>query len=552
MGFGANRYLRSSCILVLLSVSCADSGSLSPSSATSGPDPLFDQEWHLSNSGQSTFSTGVATIGNDINYQTTVSQGYSGAGVHVLLSDDGMEIDHEDLAANYDASRSRDYSQPAPYTGSGAHKNLFDMHGTAVAGIIAAVGNNAIGVKGVAPGVSISSANVVSSSVSVNTAILVDQADTTAEIVNQSWGSTQNFINPISPTYLAQIASAVSTKRSGKGTIFVQSAGNNYRVSVGGGLYQVGNSNFDGLKSTPYSLVVGALDSSDNSTATSSTGSNLWLSAYGGGDGVTTPAILTTDRSGCENGISISISTKNTFESGSNPLNTNCNYTSVMNGTSSAAAMVSGATALMLEANPNLSWRDVRHIYATTSVKVNPSIGNVENPNVASPSGHVWQQGWVENAAHYSFHNRFGFGKLDVDATVAMAKAYSLNLGTLQTSSATSGVISIAVPEDSVGTSTNLNDATGLTVESVQVKVSITHPNVGEIGLELTSPSNTKSIVKNINDSLSGVANLSDAVFTSNAFYGESSSGNWTLKVLDGATGNTGTLTNWTITVYGH
>ena len=552
MGFGANRYLRSTCVLMLLTVSCGDSGSLGSNSGTSGPDPLFDQQWFLINSGQSAFSTGAATIGKDINYQTSVSQGYSGAGVHVLLSDDGMEIDHEDLAANYDASRSRDYSQPAPYTGSGAHKNLFDMHGTAVAGIIAAVGNNSIGVRGVASGVSISSANVVSSSVSLSTAMLVDQANTTAEIVNQSWGSTQNFINVISPTYLAQIASAVSTKRSGKGTIFVQSAGNNYRVSVGGGLYRVGNSNFDGLKSTSYTLVVGALDSADSSTSTSSTGSNLWLSAYGGGDGATTPAILTTDRAGCNNGLSISIATKNTFESGSNPFNSNCNYTSAMNGTSSAAAMVSGATALMLEANPNLSWRDVRHIYATTSVKVNPSISSVENPNVASPSGHVWQQGWVENAAHYSFHNRFGFGKLDVDAAVAMAKTYSVNLGTDQTSTASSGAVSIAIPEDNTGAASILSDATGLTVESVQVKVSITHPNVGEIGLELTSPSNTKSIVKNINDSLSGVANLSDAVFTSNAFYGENASGNWTLKVLDGATGNTGTLTNWTITVYGH
>lgn len=552
MGFGVNRYLRSTCVLMLLTVSCGDSGSLGSYSGTSGPDPLFDQQWFLINSGQSAFSTGAATIGKDINYQTSVSQGYSGAGVHVLLSDDGMEIDHEDLAANYDASRSRDYTQPAPYAGSGAHKSAMDMHGTAVAGIIAAVGNNSIGVRGVASGVSISSANLVSSSVSLSTAMLVDQADTTAEIVNQSWGSTQNFINVISPTYLAQIASAVSTKRSGKGTVFVQSAGNNYRVSVGGGLYRVGNSNFDGLKSTSYTLVVGALDSADSSTSTSSTGSNLWLSAYGGGDGATTPAILTTDRAGCNNGLSISIATKNTFESGSNLLNSNCNYTSAMNGTSSAAAMVSGATALMLEANPNLSWRDVRHIYATTSVKVNPSIGSVENPNVASPSGHVWQQGWVENAAHYSFHNRFGFGKLDVDAAVAMAKTYSVNLGTDQTSNASSGAVSIAIPEDNSGSTSILSDASGLTVETVQIKVSITHPNVGEIALELTSPSNTKSIVKNINDSLSGVANLSDAVFTSNAFYGESSSGNWTLKVLDAATGNTGTLTNWTITIRGH
>src|SRR5262249_12056459 len=43
------------------------------------------------------------------------------------------------------------------------------------------------------------------------------------------------------------------------------------------------------------------------------------------------------------------------------------NYTSRFNGTSAAAPMVSGVIALMLQANPQLSYRDVQEILVRTS-----------------------------------------------------------------------------------------------------------------------------------------------------------------------------------------
>jgi subtilisin-like proprotein convertase family protein len=92
-------------------------------------------------------------------------------------------------------------------------------------------------------------------------------------------------------------------------------------------------------------------------------------------------------------------------------------------------------------------------------------------------------------------------------------------------------------------------------IEEVQIRVSITHPAVGELGIELTSPAGTRSVVKNIVDGYEDAQNLSNQVFLSNAFYGESAVGTWTIKVVDGfdiKAGNTGTLTGWAIRVYGH
>ena len=48
------------------------------------------------------------------------------------------------------------------------------------------------------------------------------------------------------------------------------------------------------------------------------------------------------------------------------------NYTNSMNGTSSATPVTSGSIALILEANPKLTWRDVKYILAKTATMVDP------------------------------------------------------------------------------------------------------------------------------------------------------------------------------------
>jgi uncharacterized protein YdiU (UPF0061 family) len=48
-------------------------------------------------------------------------------------------------------------------------------------------------------------------------------------------------------------------------------------------------------------------------------------------------------------------------------------YTDSFGGTSSAAPLVSGVVALMLEANPDLTWRDVQHVLVNSARRNDPS-----------------------------------------------------------------------------------------------------------------------------------------------------------------------------------
>ena len=65
------------------------------------------------------------------------------------------------------------------------------------------------------------------------------------------------------------------------------------------------------------------------------------------------------------------------FNDGAHPENIGCFFTSKMNGTSAATPILSGIIALMLEANPDLGWRDVEHILALTADKIDNTNSNI-------------------------------------------------------------------------------------------------------------------------------------------------------------------------------
>lgn len=538
------------------SVSKFESASLS--SGTN--DPLIKYAWHIQNTGQKVFAEDAAVAGNDLNLITAWTQKVYGRNVWIQISDDGLDDAHEDLQANFPyLNSSKNYALASPFTAIKSPPIAStDNHGTGVAGLAAAVGGNKFGSSGVAPKAHLTIANFLSDSITISTAKYLDQATGDFDISNMSWGTTQNSPADVGSSYLAQIKSVIATKRSGKGTIFVKSSGNDYAVLCNGSTssYCLGNSNFDGDNTMPYFIVVGALSASGDSSSYSSPGSNLWISTFGGEYGYDSPAMITTDRTGCTVGYAKSSATES-FEKGESAENPNCNYTSTFNGTSSAAPVASGSIALMLEANPNLNWRQVKYILAKTATVSNYSTGSITHPQYTMPASYVWEQKWITNAAGFKFQNWFGFGRINVDAAVAMAKDFITNpvdLGTYTETNWTDANtgLSSAIPDFSgTGVTSTINVSTNLTVEAVQIRVQATHADISELALELTSPSGTKSILINARNSLTGIANFTTETFLTNAFYQENTVGNWTLKVVDAKASTTGTLTSFSINFIG-
>jgi subtilisin-like proprotein convertase family protein len=212
-----------------------------------------------------------------------------------------------------------------------------------------------------------------------------------------------------------------------------------------------------------------------------------------------------------------------------------------MNGTSSAAPNLSGVIALMLQANPNLGYRDVKYILAKTAKKTDPTRTGVTTTGLINGTSVTLDQGWVRNAAGYWFSNWYGFGAVDATAAVNAAKNYTNYLPSMQTVSSNSNFSSNEnVPQYSTVGSTlsfNMNPAFTKVEHAMAILNLSDSPGLACNQIELISPSGTKSILMH---ALNGYSNngvpqqsITNSRILSNAFYGEPATGTWRLKFYD-------------------
>jgi subtilisin-like proprotein convertase family protein len=539
-------------------------------------DPLVSEQWHLKNTGQNAFADVGGVAGIDINVDPVYTNfGYTGAGVTIAVVDTGLEIAHEDLAVNVVPGGSWNFNNSTSDP-TNTVDNTGD-HGTSVSGLIAMAMGNSKGGIGVAPRVRLKGFNFLSMAVPTGPAFVASLGGSSSNpnssdalIFNQSFGIDTNTPELVVPLEENQYLAGVTSLRGGKGALYVKAAGNGFftigSVTCGATGLTCENANFDPTNTLPYQIIVGALNASGVKASYSTAGSAIWVSAPGGEFGenasvsgntgvAVESAMVTVDQSGCAKGFSRTVATTSLFDQGGAP-NTSCNYTNTMNGTSSATPVTAGVIALMLEANPTLTWRDVKHILASTARKIDPNGGAINGPL----AGYVAEPGWTANHAAptpFNYHNWYGFGMVDASTAVNMARTYTAGqLGTFtNTGFISSGAPSLAIPDHSatgVSSTVSVPAGTVRVVEAVQVRVSLKHPELGDLGIEVISPAGTRSVVKNIEDGYFGSADLSNQIFLSNAFYGENPAGTWTLKVVDALAIDTGTLTNWAIRVYGH
>ena len=382
-------------------------------------DPMLANQWHLINTGQAVGTPDWQPIygvpGMDINVAPVWVKGYTGAGVVIAVIDTGVQTNHPDLAANisttipgYNVAQSGSNANPTPNQQGGAH-------GTAVAGIIAAVANNGIGGTGIAPGASIVPIRLLAPTQNQNATVdAFRYRIQDIDITNNSWGSaTPRALAPLSVAEVQALRDSIVFGRGGLGVIHVFSSGNsgasNFFPGFGGN-DGADSSIYDGWKNSRYTITVGGFDHdgeylNEDGTITSypEAGANVLIVAPTGSNG-NFPYI------GDDEGIGSGIWTTDltgTRASGLGGMNVpphptqgeiydrdfypDADYTSRMNGTSASAPMVSGVIALMLEANPNLTWRDVQEILVRSAKQISP----LENPT--DGSGNSTQNTWFVN-----------------------------------------------------------------------------------------------------------------------------------------------------------
>jgi subtilisin family serine protease len=525
---------------------------------SSANEPLFDYIWHIKNTNQYFASTNPAAgSGVDLCMGNLWASGINGSGVKINVVDSGLEIAHEDLVDRIISGASYNFVNASTDPTRDPTNTLTDGdHGTSVAGLIAATSGNSKGGAGVAPQASLMGYNYLVTAQSISQQQISFGANpayqsTIADIFNNSNGVTQSSL--LTPnTSNTSILTNLTTLRAGKGAIHIKSAGNSFEDwdNADNGLYDgclalgisCQNANQDRENTVYNTIVVAALGADGSKSSYSTTGSALWVSGFGGEHGYDVavagtgrsanlykPAMLTTDVSSCNRGYSRAGVTKNRLDKGdgSGLENATCNYTAGVNGTSSAAPTVSGVVALMLQANPQLTWRDVRHILASTSRRVNPASAAITSETL------TLEQGWVKNGAGFWYHNWYGFGLVNAAAAVAMAQSYAVSLGTFTAQTFNAAVGDTTIPSGGLDGLTKAFSVTGpTTVEQAELTLYFSNSYIPLCTqIELSSPRGTKSIMLNMTSGHTRAA-TTGVRFLSNAFYGESAAGTWTLRFI--------------------
>ena len=484
-------------------------------------DPLFSAEWHIRGRGQNgAKKASDAKITSVWEQRDSSGNLIRGAGVTIGITDDGFQMDHPDLAANNIASLGYDFGTDQV---GGDPVYTSDNHGTAVAGVAAARGFNGKGVVGVAP-----YASLVSQRIDFSNLTDQRQAETyvhggqSIPIKNNSWGHlppSATYLGSVGPLSQAALASA-----TGDGNIIIFSAGNNLR--------QEGNTNYEGTKNSIYTLAVAASNDQGRQTDYSNPGASVVITAPAGGE---TPGLSSSRPQGTS-------TTDRTANNGYNTLTTtndytDRNYTKNFNGTSSACPVVSGVTALLLQANSSLNWRDVKEIYIRSATKNDPSDSD-----------------WARNGAGNWFNHKYGAGLINAFDAVRLAKNWS-NLGTMTSVSVSLHSLPATIRDNNVSGLVKYFDTRSISahrVEHATVTTDITHASRGELEIQLTSPDGTTSRLAEKHTSFAAdPADYPEWTFSTVHNWGEDSRGLWKLKIADRVSGNTGTLNSATLTLYG-
>ncbi|MDX2108907.1 MAG: S8 family serine peptidase [Verrucomicrobiota bacterium] len=461
----------------------------------SSTEPLAFQQWHLIN--QSGYGT-LTTLGASVNAPGAWARGITGRGVVVGVVDDGFDPLHVDLAPNYRADLSYDFNfnDPDP-----SHSLDDDGHSVCVGGVIGAAVNG-VGVSGIAYNTGLASLRILSADVTEDTDVAaLTYKLGSVDIYNNSWGpgaaDTGAYFSPIGELTEKALEKGTKDGRDGKGAIYIWASGNDREGKD--------RADYDGYSSSRYTISVTAVGRDFSAESYAEGGSCVMVTAP-------STDILTTDISG---------------DKGYNP----GDYAFDFNGTSAACPMVSGVVALILEVNPNLTWRDVQHILIHS----------------ANPKQLVSFSSWANPVTNEGHDYLYGYGLVNADAAVALASTW-VNVPAEATP--LTGSVTINKQLSTIASTTTVTIASDILVERVLVETTISHADWGDLRIILTSPSGVQSILAEPHTDVGG--DYGWYVFSSVRHWGEHSKGLWTLTVTDTRnSGTTGSIGGWALKIHG-
>jgi outer membrane autotransporter protein len=365
-------------------------------------------------------------------------------------------------------------------------------------------------------------------------------------VMNHSYGPNAPFLSVEGDPYAPEAFEALE-QSAGLGVIHVFAAGNS------AGKFSTEDSNKRLNNTSPFVITVGALGSDGKYAGYSSYGANLMVVAPSSSGFSDDYSIATTDRTGLDGYNNIGEDATKPPEDdpyfqppGVGDL---ANYNSAFGGTSSASPLVAGVMALGVEANPNLDIRMARHLIARTSVKVDPS-----------------DQGWLVNGSGFDFNTNYGFGLLDADMfTRAAASVESLSEAkVLRGSTQTIQQGDFGEDTRAIGASFTVLGDGFMPLEYVQVEMTLSGLQddkdaylagegaiLGDFSAVVVSPSGTvaqlffndRNLVKNQfeENRFEIIPDVAEWTFLSNAFFGESPEGDWSIELF-----NSSSNTNFT------
>lgn len=466
-------------------------------------DPFFPDQWALNNTGQHS----GAAVGNDANLVPAWDSA-TGADIVIGVIDEGIDQAHDDLAGNLlpelQLDVEDDDTDPSPGTPG-------KSHGTSVAGIAAALGNNTLGICGTAFDaglVGIRYEGIVTTRQDHATALahtVMNPVESPhIDIFNMSYGPLDDGRTLDAPgdIELLALATGATQGRGGKGAIYVWAAGN--------GRLALDDANYDGFASSIYVIGVAASGAGGVVAPYSEPGSSVLINA---------PSDYSTV------GGSRIVSTANgNF------------YTTTFGGTSAATPVVAGVVALALERNPALTARDMQHLLIQTAQKNDPGATS-----------------WITNAAGHSFSRDYGFGRVDAAAVVDHAPDFRHVPPWTEAPLSAEESVGVGIPDDDpngITRTLRIDAPAGFVVERVVARVSATHTFRGDLAWSLSSPSGTTVLLAGPRADEADV--YDQWPLASVATWGESAQGDWTLRVVDSGAFDTGTFDAWALEIYGY